>query len=226
MESDFYYSYSENDYIYKEQEPFNPGLQLSHFEIEKQLGQNNYSSIYLVKCKLNNKKYAMKEIKTQIFYNEIQRLLIQKELYLLKNLNHPHITTYLSSFYEKGNFFIIIDYIEGEDLESYFKDKKEKGIYVKEKKIWEIFLQILDGLSYLHNTEKIIHRNIKPSNILIDKNGNIKITDYGISAFYKEENIIKPNLTTTSSVKYIKYTTPEIIEGGTYDYKSNIYMLD
>ena len=227
MESDISEQFAVYEYKEKEIKKGNNGIKLSDFEIVKLLGKNNFSSLYLVKSNSTNKKYAMKEIRTEIYNNEIQLLAIQKEIKLLENINHPHLTTYFSSFNEKGNFFILIEYFEGESLDSFFQKIKDKGNYVQEKKIWDFLLQALSGLSYLHNTEKIIHRNIKPSNILIDKNGIIKITDYGISALYREDlnNNINTNLTTINTFKYIKYSSPEIIQGGIYDFKSDIYML-
>ena len=181
---------------------------LSDFQIENQLSKNNSSSVYLVKYKLNNKLYILKEIKLGLNTNEIQRLLLLKEIKLLENLDNPHITQYLSSFIENGNIFIIIEYVDGINLYTYFKTEKEKGNLIEEKKIFDFCIQILRGLYYLHNRQTIIHRNIKPNNILIDKNDNVKITDYGISSLY------------LNNLNNNKFPNGEI-----YDYKSDVYML-
>ena len=174
MGNDFDFQIDQNGqpqllYIDKGRNKTNVGNRLSDFTIEKQLGKGNYGSVYLVKSKITNKIYAMKEILSENCSNEQQKLKIQKEIKLLEGLEHPHIITYFSSFSENGNFYIITEYINGGSLEELIQIFKEKKLYAKEKKVWDILVQILSGLVYLHENKKIIHRDIKPDNILIDK---------------------------------------------------------
>ena len=211
-------------YIDKGKKKTNVGNKLSDFTIEKELGKGHFGSVYLVTSKLTNKVYAMKEIKSDRYANEAERLEIQKEVKLLENLNHPNVITYFSSFSENGNFYIILEYINGGSFQDLIKLSKEKGKLIDEKKIWDSLVQILSGLLYLHENKKIIHRDIKPDNILFDKEGNVKISDFGISAINNSEadDILRCHGTRIGPVQFM---APEMINGGNYGFKSDIYML-
>ena len=229
MGADFDFSVDQNGmpqflYIDKGRKKTNVGNKLSDFTIEKELGKGDFSSVYLVKSNITNKVYAMKEIKSERYSNEKQKLEVQKEIKLLDNMDHPNVITYFSSFSENGNFYIITEYINGGSLEQLINIAKEKGKFVDEKKVWDFLVQILSGLTYLHENRKIIHRDIKPDNILWDKDGNIKITDFGISAINREDvdDILKCHKTRVGSFKFM---SPEMSKGNAYDFKSDIYML-
>ena len=111
------------------------------------------------------------------------------------------------------------EYIEKGSLEDFAKDK-----FIDEKIIWDFLIQCLNALTYLHDYKNIIHRDIKPDNILLDNNNNIKITDFGISAVDR--------IDATETVKFhwtrqgpLQFMAPEVINGAKYDFKSDIYML-
>ena len=91
--------------------------------------------------------------------------------------------------------------------------------------MWDVLVQTLSGLVYLHDNKKIILRDIKPDNILFDKESNIKITDFGVSAVGEEDldDNLKCHGTCIGPVQYI---APEMVNGsGNCDFKSDIYML-
>ena len=153
-------------YIDKGKKKVNVGNKLSDFDIQRKLGQGHFGSVYLVKSKKTHKVYAMKEIKSERYRNDEQQAEIQKEIKLLENLDHPHIITYFSSFKENNNVYIVTEYINGGNLESIIKSNIQKNTYTDERKVWDLMIQCLSGLMYLHEKRKIIHRDIKPDNIL------------------------------------------------------------
>ena len=229
MGADFDVSFNQNGqpqllYIDKGKKKTNVGNKLSDFIIQKELGKGNFGSVSLVLSKLTNKVYAMKEIKSNRYKNEEQKLKVEKEIKLLENMNHPNVITYFSSFSENGNFYIILEYINGGSLEDLKKRAQKEGKVLTEEKVWDFLVQILAGLMYLHENKKIIHRDIKPDNILFDKEGNIKITDFGISAVNKVgvDDIIGFHNTCIGPLQYM---APEVVNGGSYTFKSDIYML-
>ena len=180
-------------------------------------------SVCLVTSQLTHKLYALKEIKGE-FYNSIQKREVEKEIKLLEGLNHPHVITYFSSFQENGNFYIVIEYINGGSLENLYKKAREEGKVIREKLLWDFLIQTLSGLVYLHENKKIIHRDIKPDNLLLDKDDGLKISDFGISAVKKDDvdDSIKCH---NSCIGPIKFMAPELATGNKYDFKSDIYML-
>ena len=205
-------------------EKVNVGSKLSDFTIVKNLGEGHFGSVKLVTSKLTNKLYAMKEINQSRYQTEKQRKLVMKEIKLLENLHHPHVITYFNSFVENNNFYIIIEYINGGSLEDLLIENIKQEKIISEKKIWDLLVQSLSGLSYLHDKKKIIHRDIKPDNLLLDSEGHLKISDFGVSAIKSEdaEEMVKCHGTVAGPIQFM---APEMALGDIYDFKSDIYML-
>ena len=193
------------------------GSCLAHFRIIKTLGKGNFGEVFLVKSLKNGNQYAMKEIR------RIQNK-DKKEIKLIKNLHHPHIVTYYNSFIQNNNLYIILEYINGNNLQDLISKNENNGTRIEEKKVWDLLVQSLSGLLYLHDKQKIIHRDIKPDNLLLDLDGNLKISDFGVSAIKSEnvENLLKCH---NSIQGPIQFMAPEVGIGIEYDFKSDIYML-
>ena len=205
-------------------EKVNVGSKLSDFTIVKDLGEGHFGSVRLVTSKLTKKLYAMKEINSSRYKTEKQRQVVMKEIKLLENLHHPHVITYFNSFKEKDKFYIIIEYINGGSLEDLLIENIQKKKMISEKTIWDLLIQALSGLSYLHETRKIIHRDIKPDNLLLDSEGHLKISDFGVSAIKSEDadELVKCHGTVAGPIQFM---APEMALGDMYDFKSDIYML-
>jgi len=125
---------------------------------------------------------------------------------------------------KNGFFYIVVEYMDGQNLNDIILEYKNKKKYMEEKTIWELLIQCLSGLLYLHKKKKIVHRDIKPDNLLLDKNFNLKISDFGVSAI--------DDILVDDTVKFHNtrigprlFAAPEVIEGKKYDFKSDIYML-
>jgi serine/threonine protein kinase len=205
-------------------ENVNVGSRLSDFVIVRSLGEGHFGSVKLVKSNITNKLYAMKEIKSSRYQSEKQRQSVEKEIKLLENLHHPNVITYFKSFRENGNFYIIIEYINGGSLEDLLLENIEKKRRINEKRIWDLLVQSLSGLLYLHEKRKIIHRDIKPDNLLLDSDGRLKISDFGVSAIQSEnaDEALKCHYTVAGPIQFM---APEVALGDIYDFKSDIYML-
>ena len=113
--------------------------------------------------------------------NDPIRLAFNETEYL-KDLNHPHIIKYYSHFKEGDSYlYIIIEFARNGDLQRIINANKVLNKYLKEEELWNIFLQCMDALSYIHSMG-VIHRDIKPENLFIDSNMSIKLGDFGVSA--------------------------------------------
>ena len=109
-------------------------------------------------------------------------------------------------------------------MESIIKKNIQNKTLTDERRVWDLLIQCLSGLMYLHENRKIIHRDIKPDNILLDADGNLKISDFGVSAIKSEqvEDLVKCHGTIAGPISFM---SPEMALGGSYDFKSDIYML-
>ena len=205
-------------------EKVNVGSKLADFQIVRPLGKGHFGSVFLVTSKLTNKLYAMKEIQASKYSSQEELNQVEKEIKLLENLRHPHVITYFNSFKEKGNIYIIIEYINGGSLEELLIKNIEQKKRIPEKTLWDLLIQSLSGLLYLHEKRKIIHRDIKPDNLLLDSEGHLKISDFGVSAIKSDEvdDLLKCHGTVAGPIQFM---APEMCIGDAYDFKSDIYML-
>ena len=171
----------------------NVGSKKSDFNIEKTLSKNKFSSTYLIFSKITNSLYVMKELKliNDNYKSEEEFKKLKNEMKILENLENPHIIKYFNSFFENDNFYIIMEYINGESLLERYIEKKE---LLNEKILWTLLIQSVNGLLYMNNN-KIIHRNIKLENLLIDGEGNLKFSDFDIVGIinkdYASNNVVK-----------------------------------
>ena len=205
-------------------EKVNVGSKLEDFQVVRPLGKGNFGAVYLVTSKLTNKLYAMKEIQTSKYKSQEEVNQVEKEIKLLENLRHPHVITYFNSFKQNGNIYIVIEYINGGSLEDLLMKNIKQQKRIDEKTLWDLLIQSLSGLLYLHEKRKIIHRDIKPDNLLLDSEGHLKISDFGVSAIKSDEvdDLLKCHGTVAGPIQFM---APEMCLGDAYDFKSDIYML-
>ena len=200
----------------------NVGQSISDFEIIQILGKGCFGEVSLVVSKKTKKGYAMKKMKVN---NNSKDEDIKREIKLLQTLNHKYVVKYFTSFCENGFWHIIIQYINGKNFQVIADKNVKNEINLEEKKIWKYLIQCLNGLLYLHNENHIIHRDIKPDNIILDEADNIKISDFGISSLEGisiEETLINSKNKVLGPINFL---APEIILGQKHSYLSDIYML-
>lgn len=197
------------------------GNSLSDFEIVKFLGKGKFGHVNLVKSKITQKFYAMKELELE--QGNIKS--IQKEVKLLESLHHPNTINYYTSFKENNNYYIIIEYMNGKTLETVIEENIKNNIFLEEKKIWELLIQCLNGIFYLHINKKIIHRDIKPDNLILDKDNVLKISDFGVSAI--DSNDVDDFIKFKKRIGEgpFRYLAPEVIDKKPYDFKNDLFML-
>jgi len=150
------------------------------FNVLQVISDDKLSSLLKVRSKKNNQIYAMK--KSNMEKAEKERLLnyLQREGEILQSLTHENICKFYNTLYEGKFQYIIMEYVEGENLLNFLNANKLMGTKIKEDKLMKIFLGCMNGLQYIHS-KNVIHRNIKPINIIMDDNSNIKILDFKYS---------------------------------------------
>lgn len=190
------------------------------YEVLKQIGKGGMSKVYLAMDKRLNKQWAVKEIrkKETDANNEVVVQGLLAEANLMKKLDHPSLPRIVDIIQTKETIYIIMDYIEGETLNTILK---EYGVQSQELVIdWA--KQLCGVLHYLHTrTPAIIYRDMKPGNVMLSPDGNIKLIDFGIAREYKEEQ-----LQDTISLGTKGYAAPEQFNGkGQTDARTDIYCL-
>ena len=152
------------------------GNQLSDFEVLRILGSyNKKNAISKVRCLKNNKIYSMKKIDLTAIKKDEEKKLFFEQMEKLKSLNHSHLLKYYKTFQDdKNNLYLIYDYMNNSDLNSLIKAHCNLKKEVKEETVWNILLQCLSGISYLHK-ENLAALAIRPTNIFLNNEQNTKI---------------------------------------------------
>lgn len=188
------------------------------YEILKEIGKGGMSVVYLAMDKHLNKQWAVKEIrkKGNGKNDEVVINSLLAEANLMKKLDHPSLPRIVDIIDNGVTIYVIMDYIEGESLD---KILNEYGAQPEELVInWA--KQLCDALSYLHSQNPpIIYRDMKPANVMLKPEGNIKIIDFGIAREYKEQNLADTTVLGTRG-----YAPPEQYSGQT-DARSDIFAL-
>ena len=199
------------------------GNQISHFKRLDKLGEGSFGVVYKMKSILNNQIYAVKQIEMPKGDNIKKDIIkLMREATIMGNICHPNIVRLYTAFQDNKYQYFVTEFIEGQNLEDFVNKYKQQGQHLNQNLVINIFKQILNGLIYLHSNG-IMHRDIKPDNILIDAYNNIKITDFGISALYIQNyGFLSGGRTLVGRPDYV---CPEILLKEPYDIKCDIFSL-
>lgn len=188
------------------------------YEILKEIGRGGMSIVYLAMDKRLNKQWAVKEIRKKGSgkNDEVVVNSLLAEANMMKKLDHPSLPRIVDIIDNGITIYVVMDYIEGESLD---KILSEYGAQPEELVVnWA--KQLCDALSYLHSQKpSIIYRDMKPANVMLKPEGNIKIIDFGIAREYKEQNLADTTVLGTKG-----YAPPEQYSGQT-DPRSDIFAL-
>ena len=185
---------------------FPPSISMDDFQPLKLVGKGGFGKVMLVKYLENNIIYAMKILKKEEIIKRKQVDHTKTERLLLEKLNHPFIAKLKYAFQDDQKLYLVTEFMQGGQL--YFHLKRNS--YFKEKAVKFYMSQVLLAIEYLHKNG-YIYRDLKPQNILIDKDGNIKLTDFGLSKMLSEGKNTTDTLCGTP-----EYLAPEIIKGEPY----------
>ncbi|MBQ6495160.1 MAG: Stk1 family PASTA domain-containing Ser/Thr kinase [Bacilli bacterium] len=184
------------------------------YEIIKSIGEGGMANVYLAKDTILERNVAIKVLRGDLENDEKFIRRFQREARSVSDLSHPNIVEVYDVGEEEGQHYIVMEYIEGRTLKQLIQ--KRGALTIPE--VLDIMTQLTDGLSAAHKAY-IIHRDIKPQNIMILDNGMIKITDFGIAM-----TLNATQLTQTNSVMgSVHYLPPEQAAGQTATTKSDIY---
>jgi serine/threonine-protein kinase len=182
---------------------------IGKYEILDTIGTGGFGSVYLAQDIMISKKVAIKVPHKQ---GEDQEKLLQ-EPRMLASLNHPNIVSVITAEKQKDVFFIVMEYIDGYSLEQYLRRNKRVAIDLALG--W--FIKLVDAIVYAH-AKNVIHRDIRPANVLISKEGQVKLGDLGTSRF------LEGNRFASTRIGSPPYMAPEHFQGKA-TFQSDIYSF-
>ena len=184
------------------------------YEIQGKIGTGGMSDVYRALDHKLNRPVAVKVLKQEFSENENFVQKFRTEAQAAAGLMHPNIVNVYDVGNERGIYYIVMELVDGITLKKYIEKKSRLTV----KEAVSIAIQVAMGLEAAHNNG-IIHRDIKPQNIIISKDGKVKVTDFGIA------KAASSNTITSNVMGSVHYTSPEQARGGYSDAKSDIYSL-
>ena len=186
------------------------------YEIIKTIGEGGMANVYLANDTILDRKVAIKVLRGDLSNDEKFIRRFKREALSVSNLSHPNIVEVYDVGEEDGNYYIVMEYIEGKTLKQLLQ--KRGALTLNE--LIDIMTQLTYGLAHAHEAY-IIHRDIKPQNIMIEDNGLVKITDFGIAMALNSTQLTQTN----SVMGSVHYLPPEQANGKGSTVKSDIYSL-
>lgn len=188
----------------------------NRYEIVELLGSGGMAYVYKAKCHKLNRFVAIKILKSEFSNDPVFLQKFQVEAQAAASLSHPNIVN-IYDVGEDGNlFYIVMEYVDGITLKEYIQ---QEGHLSYQESV-EIAIYIALGIQAAH-TQHIFHRDIKPQNILVGRNGDVKVTDFGIARAASSSTIT----ITEATVGSVHYISPEQARGGYSDERSDFYSL-
>lgn len=186
------------------------------YQIIKSIGEGGMANVYLAYDTILDRNVAVKLLRGDLASDEKFVHRFQREALSASSLNHPNIVEVYDVGEDNGSYYIVMEYIEGRHL----KDLIKKRGKLTTSEVIDIMLQITDGMSMAHDAY-IIHRDIKPQNIMILENGLVKITDFGIAMAMNATQLTQTN----SVMGSVHYIPPEQASGKGSSLQSDIYSM-
>ena len=186
------------------------------YQIIKSIGEGGMANVYLAYDTILDRNVAVKVLRGDLSNDEKFVRRFQREALAASSLSHPNIVEVYDVGEDNGEYYIVMEYIEGKHLKNLLKKRGKLTL----SEAVDIMLQITDGLSAAHDSY-IIHRDIKPQNIMILENGLVKITDFGIAMAMNATQLTQTN----SVMGSVHYLPPEQASGQGSTLQSDIYSM-
>ena len=188
----------------------------NRYKIIRSIGEGGMANVYLAYDTILEREVAVKILRGDLADDEKFVRRFQREANAASSLKHPNIVEMYDVGEDDGNYFIVMEYINGKTLKSLIK---KRGALTLEE-VMDIMLQLTSAVACAHDSY-IIHRDIKPQNVMILEDGRIKITDFGIAMALNSNELTQTN----SVMGSVHYLPPEQANGSGSTIKSDIYSL-
>jgi len=202
---------------------------IKDYAVQELLGKGAFGSVYHVKKDSGERSYAMKELPLDAVGeygmegegHEETANLLKREVQILSQLHHPNIIRYYESFHEGRALYIVMELVEGVTLLDHLNSLSEKSDRMPESRVWMIFSQLCLALRYIHKEQRVVHRDLTPSNIMISVDDVVKMADFGLA----KQRMGTATEVMDSVVGTVLYQCPEIVQHESYGEKADIWSL-
>jgi serine/threonine protein kinase/formylglycine-generating enzyme required for sulfatase activity len=199
---------------------FKPGHQLGNYVIEALLGSGGMAVVFRGRQLSLDRTVAIKILPKDLAKNKLFITRFDREATVLANLNHPNIVSVIDRGREGETYFIVMEYVEGETL----KDRLHRERKLPPDQVLQIAEQVLAGLAYAHR-RGVVHRDIKPGNIMINRDGKVKIADFGLAHLAKAQGTLDVTRD-HHTMGTLKYMAPEqLTNARNVDERTDIYSF-
>ena len=187
------------------------------YRILKSIGRGGMADVYLARdLILDNEEVAIKVLRTNYQTDQIAVARFQREARAMAELIHPNIVAIRDIGEEDGQQFLVMEYVDGSDLKKYIQDHAP----LSNNEVVRIMEEVLSAMTLAHQ-RGIVHRDLKPQNILLTKDGTVKVTDFGIAVAFAETSLTQTN----SMLGSVHYLSPEQARGSKATIQSDIYAM-
>ena len=186
------------------------------YQIIKTLGEGGMANVYLAHDTILDRSVAVKVLRGDLSNDEKFVRRFQREALSASSLSHPNIVEMYDVGEDDGQYYIVMEYVDGKTLKQVLKQRGHLSV----SEVVDIMLQVTDGMAHAHDAY-IIHRDIKPQNIMMLSNGMIKITDFGVATALNSTQLTQTN----SVMGTVHYLPPEQASGKGSTIKSDIYSM-
>ncbi|MGB7063271.1 MAG: protein kinase [Candidatus Zixiibacteriota bacterium] len=188
---------------------------ISHYKILKKIGSGGMGEVYLAQDTKLRRKVALKFLPSEYSSESELRTRFMREAQAAAALNHPNVVTVHEVAEHEGRLYIAMEYVEGESLKDLIV-RKELSI----GEVLDMALQISEGLAVAHGAQ-IVHRDVKPQNILMGRDGRVRICDFGLAKAKRDVTLTQ----TGSTLGTVAYMSPEQARGEEVDHRTDIWAL-
>ena len=187
---------------------------MDEFQNMEKIGEGTYGVVYKALDRISQQYVALKKVRLDTEGEGVPSTAL-REISTLRELDHPNILKILDVVYDNDNIYMVFEHLDM-DLKKHMEDYKKKsnyhgagdeGLGLPERLSKSYLRQLLDGIAYCHD-HRILHRDLKPQNLLIDSNGGIKMCDFGLARVFS-----LPMRNYTHEVVTLWYRAPEVLLG-------------
>ncbi len=192
------------------------GRKLKNYQIEELLGEGGMGVVYRARDLNLDRMVAIKMLHPEMLHQPDLLKRFRNEAHVTARLAHPNIATLFNFFSEENLHCLVMEYVNGRTLEQILETHKQ----LPEKECVKILIQLLEGLGEAHHNG-ILHRDIKPGNIMINRSGYVKLMDFGVARFENSARITRMNRV----IGTLEYMAPELLTGSKPSVAADIYSV-